>query len=83
MCITYLSRDSCRNLICKNLGCGHPYLASGHTYPAAPSALSARVPGYLLNRYGSGPPRGGAGGRPVYQSRWWAFAAPSDEVADN
>ena len=22
MCITYLSRDSCRNLICKNLGFG-------------------------------------------------------------
>ena len=24
MCITYLSRDSCRNLICKNLGYYHP-----------------------------------------------------------
>ena len=42
---------------------GHPCLASGHTYPAAPSALSVRVPGYLLNRYGSGPPRGGGEGQ--------------------
>ena len=25
MCITYLSRDSCRNLICKNLGQYNPF----------------------------------------------------------
>ena len=52
MCITYLSRDSCRNLICKNLA-------------RAGSAAVALRPPAAVRGLGRGEGRGGAGHEPA------------------
>ena len=45
MCITYLSRDSCRNLICKNLGILLMLLSSSE-----PASLHSGVPLHIFQR---------------------------------